>query len=158
MKQIPLTKGYFALIDDEDIERVSKHKWRALTRPTTKNVYACTGQTRKKNFIQLHRFIMNADPNQKVDHENRQTLDCQKINLRFCTHAENMRNRTSAHNSTSQFLGVSLCKKTNKWRAHISNNKKLISLGTFINEKDAAITYNQAATRLHGNFANLNKV
>ena len=29
-KEIPLTQGYVALVDDEDYERVNKFKWHAL--------------------------------------------------------------------------------------------------------------------------------
>ena len=40
MKKIPLTKGFVALVDDEDYARVSQYKWCALTRNNYDTVYA----------------------------------------------------------------------------------------------------------------------
>jgi hypothetical protein len=40
MKKIPLTKGYVALVDDEDFARVSQHKWQVALHKGKENVYA----------------------------------------------------------------------------------------------------------------------
>lgn len=40
MKQIPLTQGQFALVDDEDYDWLMQWKWHAFQGPTNKTYYA----------------------------------------------------------------------------------------------------------------------
>lgn len=93
-----------------------------------------------------------------VDHKNRITLDDRIENLRETTSSQNMYNKTSHKNSTSQYLGV--YKRGNSWRATIRvtiDNKPLkLNLGTFNIEKEAALAYNKEASKYHKEFANLN--
>jgi hypothetical protein len=102
---IQLTKGYEAIVDDEDFERVNKFKWCALVRPKINYVMAVRSITtgkcpitrqRIRRFVYMHHFILEVDPRVihplEVDHINRNSLDNRKNNLRIVTHAENMRN------------------------------------------------------------------
>lgn len=57
---------------------------------------------------------------------------------------------------TSKYLGVHWCESQNRWRAKIGHNKVHIYLGSFVNEIDAAIAYNNGAKKYHGDFASLN--
>ena len=85
-----------ALIDIEDVERVSQYKW-----SLSKNGYVRTTINGKgvRKGIKLHRFIMNVwqdefDYNSNViDHINRNKLDNRKSNLRITSQAENNENR-----------------------------------------------------------------
>src|ERR1700743_935056 len=110
MKIIPLSQGRFAKIDDEDFERVSQFKWCTTkagdcfyARRTVNKSPSCE----KSHSILLHRFILKIeDKSIIVDHNDHDTLNCQKYNLRVCTKSENNRNKLSAKNSSSRFLGV----------------------------------------------------
>lgn len=91
-----------------------------------------------------------------VDHKDRDVSNNKIENLRPATDTQNSSNRTSAKGSSSQYLGVSWYKYTNRWFASISSNHKVTRLGYFFCEKQAALAYNRMAVKLHGEFANLN--
>ena len=101
MKKIKLTRGYAAIVDDEDYDRVSKIKWYTMGKEP--HIYAASGhRTSKKRvaqgvketntFITLHRFIIEEKNGEIVDHINRNTLDNRKKNLRLCSQSENLKN------------------------------------------------------------------
>lgn len=92
-----------------------------------------------------------------VDHEDRNTLNDKIENLRAASKFENARNRSSAKNSSSKYLGVSI-RKNGKWAAHIRILGELKYLGYYFDETEAALAYNKAALEFHGDFANLNKI
>jgi hypothetical protein len=105
----------------------------------------------------MHRIILGVtDRNIFVDHKNGNGLDNRRSNLRQCTIAENNRNVVKRIAGTSKYRGVSWHKSEGKWQAQIKHNNKRHHLGNFINEIDAAIAYNNAATELHKDFASLN--
>jgi len=95
MKLVPLTKGYFAKVDDEDYDYVmSWGPWHASE--ASPNMFYAVHSTRQKGKNQkilMHRLIMNAEKGLEVGHINHDTLDNQKSNLRLCSHQENMKNR-----------------------------------------------------------------
>jgi hypothetical protein len=154
MREISLTKGYVALVDDCDYERVSQFKWRAHVR--RKTVYAVRGVGR--TMQQLHRFILNLEPCDKckVDHRDRNGLNNCRGNLRVCTHGENLRNQDKHSNNTTGWKGVSWYAQGRKFRAHINSNGKYIHIGYFHNPITAALEYDKAAIKHHGDFACVN--
>jgi len=107
----------------------------------------------------MHRLILSiTDPCIKVDHKDRNGLNNQRNNLRLATHKQNMANRSRHKGSVSKYLGVHWRKDRSRWLACITKDGVPCVLGSFKSEIDAAIAYNKAATRLHGEFANINKV
>lgn len=159
MKQIKLTQGKFALVDDSDYEKLDKYKWYALR--NCRGVFRavrgfCCSETKKIRSIYMHRQIMSALKGMDVDHINHNTLDNQKHNLRICTRSQNMKNGLSHKDSSSQFKGVFWHSKAQKWEATIWENKKHFYLGCFDNEIEAAKAYDRKAKELFGEFANLN--
>jgi hypothetical protein len=150
MKEIQLvTKGFTALVDDEDYERAAKHHWR-LQR-NGRNLYVNARINRKT--ITLHRFLLSTS-SAHIDHRNGNGLDCRKENLRPATVAQNLANsRKKLSPTTSKYKGVSWDKQYQKWRAVIDPGSKTKYLGRFTDEVDAALAYD-AAARLHfGEFA-----
>lgn len=69
---------------------------------------------------------------------------------------QNSKNRTGW--GKSKYLGVSMRinKSSISWKAEINSDNKRKYLGVFKSEELAAIAYNEAAEKLHGEFANLN--
>jgi hypothetical protein len=110
--------------------------------------------THPKTTVMLHRFVMSVtDPTIEVDHEDHNGLNCQRYNLRLCTHTQNQGNRRK-QTSSSQFKGVYWNKAKKKWQAGIQINGKSKHLGYFAVEQDAGLAYANAAKKVFGAFAN----
>lgn len=106
----------------------------------------------------LHRYLVSPLNGYFVDHINGDSLDNRLHNIRIVTYSENNRNTKSNKNTSSKYKGVSWLKESKKWRAAINIDGKKISLGCFVSESDAAIAYNEAAKKYHGEFARLNNL
>lgn len=157
MKEIKLTQNKFAIIDDEDFDRISKFKWSAHNRGRT--FYAITNILINGRYKTqgMHRLIIEDNPlKSDIDHIDGNGLNNQKSNLRICTNRQNQMNTKPRKNCTSHYKGVSLHKTTNKWRSRITVEGKLIYFGLFDNEEYAARVYDDAAMKYFGEFARLN--
>ena len=90
MKEIKLTQGQVALVDDEDFERLNRFKWCALKK--NKDIfYAVTnigGRINHKS-ITMHQFITGRNGTDHIDHNG---CNNQKHNLRKCNQSENNMN------------------------------------------------------------------
>lgn len=165
MREIPLTQGKVAIVDDEDFERVSAFRWHALKRPNGL-WHAVRTQKRqgKKQHIYMHRFITGALPGEEVDHENRNGLDNQRKNIRRCTKRQNSLNRRqSSHRKSSRFHGVAWHEWSRRWRVVICagekdqrGNSKQLYVGVYRDEEAAARAYDMAAIKHFGEFATTN--
>ena len=152
--EIPLTQGYAALIDDDEIERVLPYLWRTINNNGI--LYAGTGG---RSPLFMHRFIMNlpyGSSEPQVDHINLNGLDNRKSNLRIATRSQNMANRLKPVGGTSRFKGVGWDSSRSKWRAQIMVMYENKFLGRFTDEEDAARAYDEAAREYFGEFARTN--
>lgn len=147
MKEITLTKNMVAIVDDEDYEKFSKWKWS----------FSNVGYAQRTGGVYLHRLIAGAKPGEFVDHINRDKLDNRRSNLRICNKQQNQHNQGPRKGSSS-YKGVSIRKDTGKYTACIHHNYKKINLGSFVTEEEAALAYNEAARKYHGEFAFCNEV
>ena len=151
MKEIILSKGAVAIVDDEDYEYLNDISWHLSS-----TGYAHTTVSRR--HFSMHKMIMRADRIQLVDHINGDPLDNRKVNLRLATHTENMCNRKMDKRNKSGYRGVCWNKKDKKFKVTIQHNNCQIHLGMYSDILEAAQSYNKAAIKYHGEFARLNKI
>ena len=159
-RRIRMAQPMYALVDPEDYERLSKYEWEAR-RARNSPFYAArqdvNRSTRKYTVIFMHREIIEIGDGLFADHINHNTFDNRKANLRTATQTQNNRNRRKfAVPTKSKYKGVYWKPRIKKWVAQIGVDKKVIHLGCFEKEKDAARAYDQAAKKYHKEFASLN--
>lgn len=149
MKTIPLTQGKVALVDDEDFEQLSKYKWFVVF--DGHNWYAATKKERRQ--LRMHNFLMQPTTGMEVDHEDRNSLNNQRSNLRVCQHHQNGCNRGRQSDNKSGFKGVCWRKRELRWCAQITALQVVKWLGLFDDKREAAKAYDRAAERTFGKFA-----
>jgi hypothetical protein len=155
MKEIKLTQGQVALVDDEDFEYINQWKWSALKRADSFYAVRAYRTNYKSTTVFMHRVIMRTPNDLVVDHINHIGFDNRKMNLRNCTQAQNLHNMRAVKEGTSLYKGVCFI-KNNRWAARIRVNYKRLYLGEFKTQNEAALAYNAAAIKHHGEFACVN--
>ena len=154
MKKIPLTKGRFTVVDDEDFPLLSQHKWYCMT--STPSGYAARGTGSNGSLILMHRQIMETPKGMECDHINMDGLDNRRENLRNCTSSQNKMNRGPQKNNALGYKGISKI-PSGKYRAKIQIDGKQVHLGYFESVQQAATAYDHAAEKYHHQFAHPNR-
>lgn len=154
MREIPLTRGYVAQVDDEDYSVLSKMTW--SLREQSGHRYAFHS-FRRGNFvacIYMHRLVLGMTGSTgEVDHIDNCGLNNQKGNLRVCTHRDNMRNN-SKRKGKHQFKGI--WRDGDGWRAQINVDGKKRHSGKCPTQEEAARQYDNMARLHYGEFARVN--
>lgn len=157
MKTIELTQGYTCTVDDADYELLSTMKWCITSYGRAGKNIKSTSTNTGKTYLLMHRFILGVtDPKVQVDHIDHNPLNNCRSNLRIATHFQNQHNRRANLVGTSIYKGVSKQKNVKKYKAQIMAENKLIYIGMFSSEIEAAKAYDEMAKKLHGEFACLN--
>jgi hypothetical protein len=155
MKKIELTHDKFAIVDDEDYDKLNQWDWYALVKNTSYAVAVRNtwSKTEKKGILfTMHRVIMNCPKDKMIDHKDGNGLNNQKSNLRICTNGQNQGNRKLNSNNKSGIKGVSWHKRDRKWQASIRVGKKRKHLGVFLDKLEAKRIYEKAAKQHFGEF------
>lgn len=152
MQYLKVHSSHLVKVDDEDFERLNKHKWHVEKRGSGL-LYVFTRMDNK--IISLHRFILK-NPHNPIDHINGDGLDNRKSNLRICSHAENMMNRKIHKNNNSGFKGVYFDSPKKKYRAKIRFHSKFYHIGYYSSAIEAARAYDTVARNFFKEFARPN--
>lgn len=153
--EIPLTKGYVAIVDAADGDLAFLRWYAAETVPG----YVYAQRKPKDKHINLHNIVLerklgrNLTPDERGDHVNGNTLDCRRTNLRPATHQQNMQNRRRSVRNRSGVAGVHWNKHKQKWRVRIRANGKTRDLGDFKSLERAAEVRRKAEVKYYGEFA-----
>lgn len=153
---IVVSQGLSVEIDAEDASLVNQYTWHLKKRRNGRQYVAASvricGQPKT---IYLHRLLLGF-PKCFVDHEDGNTLNNRRSNLRASTPGQNGANTLNwTGTKTSRFKGVYLRQDTGRWEARIGS-KPRVNLGCFESEEDAARAYDAEKLRLYGNFAKTN--
>jgi len=152
-KLIRMSKGYNAIVDDEDYDYLNQFSW-SYSGGYAIRAYKDSTNGKLKSF-RMHRVIMNAPKGMEVDHINGIRHDNRRENLRICTRAQNAANQKKTRGS-SKYKGVYWEKHMKSWKCQVCFNGKVKNLGRFKIEEDAARRYNVFMIENFGEFAKLN--
>lgn len=156
MREVPLSRGLVAIVDDEDFDRVTRLRWYATpVQQRERRFYAITSVASdgRSRTIYMHRLILNAGAKQIVDHANNDGLDNRRANIRIGTRSLNNANARWAVGK-SGFRGV--YQKSSRWSVQIWRDGQRHTIGSFADKEDAARAYDAAALAFFGDFATLN--
>ena len=149
MKEIPLTKGKVALVDDDDFDMLSKFKWYYGNRYAVRH----DNSTKTRRPMFMHRVIIGTPDGMDTDHINGDKLDNRKCNLRVCTRSQNQINALCRRNSKSGLRGVHWSERNKRWVAQMRFNGRKLSLGYFTSKLAASKAYCEQVKLLYGEFA-----
>ena len=152
MKTIQLTKGKFAIVDDEDYPQLVRHCWYA--QEAGNGVWYAMRRANvdgKSKNVSMHRELLNPEHGKIADHANRNCLDNRRSNLRQASRTQNQANRTANKKNASGFKCVT--KYRDKFRARINFEGKTRHIGIFSTAKEAHAAYVEAAIQVFGEFA-----
>ena len=144
MRNIGITQGKYATVDDEDYDWLMTWRWytRRYHQKQSSIFYACAWAGNGDQIISMHRLLMLHPTGLQVDHLNNNGLDNRKCNLRVATSRENRQNL--ARPGTSKYPGVSWSSQRSCWASQIKINDTIVNLGFYEVEVNAAIAYRHA--------------
>ena len=144
MKQISLSRGLFAVVDDADYEWLSRWKWSASTYgyAVRAETISGRGKSRKRKIFWMHREIMQTPPGKDTDHINGNRLDNRRLNLQICSRSQNIAKGRSHVDSSVPHRCISWVVAESKYAVQITRNykrifnKKFADLSEAIRERD----------------------
>jgi len=154
-----MAQPQYAKVDPADYKRLRKYEW--FTKKGGKSFYsrrhAASGEKGKRQLTYMHQDVIEVPAGMVIDHINHDGMDNRSANVRAATYSQNMYHRRKCSGAKhSKYKGIQWDKTHRKWRASITFEKKVMHLGYFQNEIDAARAYDRAARQYHGEFASLN--
>jgi hypothetical protein len=143
MREIQLTQGKVALVDDEDFQVLNRLRWCVHKRKG--GVYYAIRfiSIKNKSYKQwMHRMILPPPEGKEIDHIDGNGLNNQRSNLRIVTHRQNCQNIHVV--KTSKYAGVCYNKRDKRWNAQIAIDGKVQHLGCYCDEVSAHMAYENA--------------
>jgi hypothetical protein len=158
LREIPLSKGYVTLVDDEDYAWLQAHKWTAVVTGGGARVYAYRRESwdqprrRWTRTVYMHRQIlaMANDNPMDVDHIDNNTLNNQRSNLRIVTRSQNLARKRWKRGVTG-YRGVTP-ETGGGFRAQCCG----YYIGHFTTSEAAAYAFDAYVLNRFGEFASLN--
>lgn len=144
MATITLSKGFTASLDDADLDRVSPWKWHVQDRFGLQYARRNTEVRGRTHSIYMHRLILGAGQGDVVDHIDGNGLNNFRSNLRFVSHAGNLRNRRA------KAAGISWSRRYQKWRAIVDHDGDRIEVGYFADQSEAEAARSFMTHKLRG--------
>lgn len=152
MKQLPLSNGQFALVDDADYDELVQFKWQVSRGYVVRSTPRVNG---KQGQEKLHRRLLGLVPGDGVlgDHRDRNKLNNQRRNLRAATVSQNVQNAGLRSDNRAGFKGVTWRPDNGKWQAQLNIGGRNRHLGYFDDPVLAHEFRCLAADMCHGEFS-----
>ena len=147
IKLIALTQGQVTIIDAFKYDWAMRTNWWARWDPTIHGYYALGPIT----F--MHRILIGAKGEERVDHKNGNSLDNRLENLRIVSNFENAWNRKVRSTCKSGYTGIHWRDDIKKWQVDICSHGKRIHLGYHAKWEDALAVRIKAEQEYFGEFA-----
>lgn len=112
-------------------------------------VHMCVDRGRYYGHRLAWLYMTGSWPEKEVDHINGNGFDNRWSNLREASHKENHQNKIACRTNKVGALGVSICRKTGKYRAYIGIDGQTYALGTYASAEEASAAYQKAKAELH---------
>jgi hypothetical protein len=154
-KQIPLTQGQVAIVDDWHYDELKQFKWHARWSKYTQSYYADRneGKAPFRKRILMQRQIMKTPPGMECDHKNHNTLDNQEHNLRNVTKQQNRMNKKAY---TNNLLGEKCIRRDGEsFRVRIKKDGQVVYSKSFKTLDEAVTARDEAIMKHHGEFSYL---
>jgi hypothetical protein len=140
-----------SLFDLEDLEVLIKYKWQK-----DKQGYVVTlikdDETGDKHRLTMHRFLLNPQKYEIIDHINCDKSDNRKENLRIVDKSKNEMNKPLRNDNSCGYRGVYWNKNKNLWIAEMNlNGKKILNKG-FKNKEDAILCREESEVKYFGEY------
>jgi hypothetical protein len=144
------SKGYEFYFDLEDYDLIKDYCWH---KHKTGYIVTVIYNNKKTKVIRLHRYLINAQNEDIVDHINRKRYDNRKENLRKATPSQNCINITKRKDNSSGKTGVLWHSRDEVWEVNIGINNKQIYLGRFNNFEEAVNARKEAEKIYHKEYS-----
>lgn len=152
MKEIPLTQGQFATVDDHWYEYLMQWKWHARWDKTTNSYYAMRTENSRK--ILMHRVIMKTPDGMVCDHIFHNTLDNREGEMRNVTPSQSMMNRRMQKNNKTGVIGVTQRKNSKKFRVTLAIEGKMVFDRSYKTIEEATQRRKEVVDKYFSQFAN----
>ncbi len=165
MKILALKNDSFAEIDKKVHSFIKKNNLIFFKQKIGNNYYAVCDLRRSKDinkpniYLYLHRLVfavMSGRVPNRIDHKNRDGLDCKFSNLRETTRSLNSHNQRIYNKNGYQ--GIWYDKINNRYYVEIMKDRIKYKVGSSKDIIEAAKIYNNAAIKLYGEYARINEI
>lgn len=154
MKEIKLTRGQVAIVDDWNYDFLMQWKWFAMWNPCTKSFYATRREGKNpQRAVLMHRVIMKTPDGMQCDHIHHNTLDNRESELRNVTRPQNMMNKSLQKNNELGVRGIRYRKQYGGYCARLMCNGKTVLNKTFPTLEEAIQARLQAENEYFGEYA-----
>ena len=139
MKEFQSTNGYTIKVSDEDYDRViAAGNWYADTSTDGKRMYVTRRFTPKGSKVYLHRWILNYDGPDDIDHDDGNGLNCTRENMIIKTRSwNNFNNHNMRTDNKAGIIGIYFDNTWQIWKVEIKINCKKYRIGNFHTKEEA---------------------
>lgn len=155
MKEIPLTQGQSAIVDDWWYDYLMQWEWCALWSETSGSFYAVRNEMKsgKRISVRMHRVVAKTPDDMQCDHIYHDTLDNRERKLRNVTQSQSNMNKRNQKNNKTGIVGITVRRIPGTYRATLVLDGRYVLDKTFKTIEKAIVARREAEMKYFGEFA-----